>query len=234
MDKDKKDKVIEFNKNAKKSRTNAKIIDKNTQKGNHAKKENIVNTEKKENEKNNVGINNTKGKMSKRNKKILIISSISIIALVMVTLIVVYLANENAREFMDKYLFGKNISEENAEIIEIENENNTSIIGNSKNIGILTNNTLKQYNVNAKEESEINIEINNPIYDYADRYLAIGQKNDSKAYLIKDSKIVWEKELEGKISKISVNKNGYTSIVLTGTAYKTVIELYDTEGNRLT
>ena len=38
MDKDKKDKVIEFNKNAKKSRTNAKIIDKNTQKGNHAKK----------------------------------------------------------------------------------------------------------------------------------------------------------------------------------------------------
>lgn len=234
MDKDKKDKVIEFNKNAKKSRTNAKIIDKNTQKGNHAKKGNIVNTEKKENEKNNVGINNTKGKMSKRNKKILIISSISIIALVMVTLIVVYLANENAREFMDKYLFGKNISEENAEIIEIENENNTSIIGNSKNIGILTNNTLKQYNVNAKEESEINIEINNPIYDYADRYLVIGQKNDSKAYLIKDSKIVWEKELEGKISKISVNKNGYTSIVLTGTAYKTVIELYDTEGNRLT
>ena len=51
MDKDKKDKVIEFNRNAKKSRTNAKIIDKNTQKGNHAKKENIVNTEKKENEK---------------------------------------------------------------------------------------------------------------------------------------------------------------------------------------
>ena len=44
MDKDKKDKVIEFNKNAKKSRTNAKIIDKNTQKGNHAKKENVVNT----------------------------------------------------------------------------------------------------------------------------------------------------------------------------------------------
>ena len=89
MDKDKKDKVIEFNRNAKKSRTNAKTIDKNTPKGNHVKKENIVNTEKKENEKNNVSINNTKGKMSKRNKKILIISSISIIALVMATLIVV-------------------------------------------------------------------------------------------------------------------------------------------------
>lgn len=55
-------------------------------------------------------------------------------------------------------------------------------------------------------ESELNVEINNPISDYKDRYLVIGQKGGNKAYLIKDSKILWEKELEGNISQVSVNK----------------------------
>ena len=134
---------------------------------------------------------------------------------------------------MDKYLFGKNISEENAEVIEMENENGTRVVGNGKLLGVLENNTLKQYNVNAKMESELNVEINNPISDYKDRYLVIGQKGGNKAYLIKDSKILWEKELEGNISQVSVNKNGYTSITLTG-AYRTMVDVYDAGGNKLT
>lgn len=235
MDKEKKNKVINFNKFNK----NVKQNKKNEKTENTKNNTEIMKNEKKIGEKEiiretNANINNPKGKLSSRSKRILIISAVSIILLIIFTLFVVYLANENAREFMDKYLFGKNISEENAEIIEIENENSTSIVGNSKLIGVLTNNSLKQYNVNAKMESEINIEINNPIYDYEDRYLIIGQKDGNKAYLIRDSRVVWEKDVEGNISKISVNRNGYTSIVLTGTAYKTVIELYDAEGNRLT
>lgn len=174
-----------------------------------------------------------KNKMPSKSKKILIISSVSIIALIIIVLTVLYLSSENAREFMDKYFFGKNISEENAEVIEIENENSTSIIGNSKTIGVLTNNSLKQYSVSGRLESELNIEINSSIYDYDDRYLAIGQKDGNKAYLIRDSRIVWEKEVEGNISKVSVNKNGYTSFILTGTSYKTVIDLFDPEGNKL-
>ena len=134
---------------------------------------------------------------------------------------------------MDKYLFGKNISEENAEVIEMENENGTRVVGNGKLLGVLENNILKQYNVNAKMESELNVEINNPISDYKDRYLVIGQKGGNKAYLIKDSKILWEKELEGNISQVSVNKNGYTSITLTG-AYRTMVDVYDAGGNKLT
>ena len=74
------------------------------------------------------------------------------------------------------------------------------VVGNGKLLGVLENNILKQYNVNAKMESELNVEINNPISDYKDRYLVIGQKGGNKAYLIKDSKILWEKELEGNIS----------------------------------
>lgn len=238
MDKEKKNKVInlkKFNENRKKNNSEKLKSNKDNEKIRKEDKQeiNII----KENEMNGQkfnSLNHTKSKLSSKSKRILIISSISIILLIIITLLIIYLANENAREFMDKYLFGKNISEENAEVIEIENENSTSIIGNSKSIGVLTNNSLKQYNANAKLESELNIEINNPISSFSDRYLIIGQKGGNKAYLIKDSKIIWKKDVEGNISKVAVNKNGYTSIVLTGTAYKTVIEVYDTEGNRLT
>lgn len=231
MDKENKNKVINFNKNIKKGKVNTKIVNKDNQKEEY--EEYNVNTVIKDGTKSDININNKKGKLTRRSKRILIISSVSIIALIIVTLIIAYLSSEDAREFMDKYLFGKNITEENAEVIEIENENSTSIIGNSKTIGILTNNSLKQYNANAKMESEINVEINNPIYDFDDKYLIIGQRGGNKAYLIRDSKIIWKKDVEGNISKVSVNRNGYTSIVLTGTAYKTVIEIFDPEGNRI-
>ena len=68
-----KDKIIKFKKNSTRAnKTNIQSID---------NKNLDVKTNKKENYITNNDINNKKGKMSKRNKKILIISSISIIAL---------------------------------------------------------------------------------------------------------------------------------------------------------
>ena len=217
MDKEKKNKVINF-KNFIKSKKNNKNFNNNNNIVKNTNDDLLINEERKGNlkEKGQNNINSETKRLSNKSKRILIISAISIILIIILILVIVYLANENAREFMDKYLFGKNISEENAEVIEMENENGTRVVGNGKLLGVLENNILKQYNVNAKMESELNVEINNPISDYKDRYLVIGQKGGNKAYLIKDSKILWEKELEGNISQVSVNKNGYTSITLTG------------------
>ena len=150
-------------------------------------------------------------KFSAKQKKIIIISSISVICIAIITTVILYLANEQVRDFLDQYLLGKNVSEENAQTIEIENQNSTHVIGYGRNICLLSNNSLKQYNSNARLEAEINVEINNPIYDFNDRYLAIGQKSGNKLYLINDLKIVWQKDVEGNISKISVNQNGYVA-----------------------
>ena len=97
------------------------------------------------------------------------------------------LQNENSS--IDKKLIIKSQREVNSLLTKMENENGTRVVGNGKLLGVLENNILKQYNVNAKMESELNVEINNPISDYKDRYLVIGQKGGNKAYLIKDSKI---------------------------------------------
>ena len=172
-------------------------------------------------------------KFSAKQKKIILISSISVICIAIITTVILYLANEQVRDFLDQYLLGKNVSEENAQTIEIENQNSTHVIGYGRNICLLSNNSLKQYNSNARLEAEINVEINNPIYDFNDRYLAIGQKSGNKLYLINDLKIVWQKDVEGNISKISVNQNGYVSVIVTGTTHKTVIITFDSEGNEL-
>ena len=223
MDKEKKNKVINF-KNFIKSKKNNKNFNNNNNIVKNTNDDLLINEERKGNlkEKGQNNINSETKRLSNKSKRILIISAISIILIIILILVIVYLANENAREFMDKYLFGKNISEENAEVIEMENENGTRVVGNGKLLGVLENNILKQYNVNAKMESELNVEINNPISDYKDRYLVIGQKGGNKAYLIK-----------GNISQVSVNKNGYTSITLTG-AYRTMVDVYDAGGNKLT
>ena len=123
MDKEKKNKVINF-KNFIKSKKNNKNFNNNNNIVKNTNDDLLINEERKGNlkEKGQNNINSETKRLSNKSKRILIISAISIILIIILILVIVYLANENAREFMDKYLFGKNISEENAEVIEMENE----------------------------------------------------------------------------------------------------------------
>ena len=102
-----------------------------------------------------------------------------------------------------------------------------------KKICILAENKLMQYNSSGKLENEIELEINNPVYNINNKYIAISEKNGSKLNLISGSEILWTKDVDGNISKINVNNNGYVSVILTGTAYKSVIATFDNKGNEL-
>ena len=45
--------------------------------------------------------------------------------------------------------------------------------------------------------------------------------------------ILWENTIEGNISEVNVNSNGYVSIVIKNTTYKSVIAFWDVEGTEL-
>ena len=77
------------------------------------------------------------------------------------------------------------------------------------------------------------MEINNPVYGVNNKYIAISEKNSSKINLISGSEILWTQDVGGNISKISVNENGYVSVIITGTTYKSVIIVFDSNGNEL-
>lgn len=176
----------------------------------------------------------TEKKEKRKNaKKARIIMIVTIVLLFVGIVAVVYNANKDFRNFMDKYVLRKNVTEENLPTIEIDYDSNTNIIPYGKYICILAENTLSQYNSSGKKENEVKIEIGNPIYAVEGRYLAIGEKNNQKLYLVAGEHVIWEKNIEGNLAKVSVNKNGYVSAIVTGTTHKSVIVTYDAKGNEL-
>lgn len=166
-------------------------------------------------------------------KKILIIASIITFVILLITSAIIYNTNKDFRNFIDKYIFFKNVTEENVPMIEINYDSNTNVIAFGKYICILAENTLFQYDQSGQKQKEVKIEINTPVYDVEGKYLVIGEKNNQKLYLITGDHVIWEKQVEGNISKVTVNKNGYVSVIVSGTTYKSVIITYDEKGNEL-
>ena len=166
-------------------------------------------------------------------KKIYIIIAMFVLAIIIATMAIIYNSNKNFRNFMDKYIFRKDVTEENVPTIDIDYKSNTNIFTYGKYICILAENTLNEYSASGKKEEEVKIEINNPIYDVEGKYLIIGESNGQKLYLISEDHVIWEKSVDGNLDKVTVNKNGYVSAIVTGTTYKSVIITYDEKGNEL-
>ena len=179
-----------------------------------------------------VDINKVKDR--KINKKKLIITiSIGIFLLIVLITMLLYNANSDVRAFLDQYLFRKNITQEKLDSIILNYDSNISVFAYNKYICVLAENKLIEYNNSGNKVKEIELEISNPVYDVNNKYLAISEKNGSKINLISGTELMWTKEIDGKISRINVNDSGYVGIIITGTSYKSVISVYDNEGNEL-
>ena len=146
-----------------------------------------------------------------------------------------YATEEDFRYMIDKNILKKIVDEESSSVsqIELNQDMNPFIFAYDKYINVLSKNVLNQYNKYGTQVGKINVNISVPVYDTNDKYLALADLNGQKIYMISGSSILWEQNLEGNISKVSINKNGYVSVVVTGTTYKTVIVVIDPEGKIL-
>ena len=181
-----------------------------------------------------IGIDDQDEKLKELNrKKVLITTIISILLIALIIIICVYIANKPFRDFIDKYVLMKNVTENNVTAISIDESESNYVFAYDKYICVFNQNILTAYNSSGKKEYELKIEISNPIIDTNNRFLLIAEKQKQKIYLISGSNIIWENELEGNINRISVNKNGYASVILTGTTYKSTIETFDNTGKEL-
>ncbi len=165
--------------------------------------------------------------------KVLKVSAILIFIILIITIFILYVKNERVRSFFDTYIFRKIINEENVPSIDIENVTNANIFAFSKYIVVLDQNVLNMYNKAGKREHSLDIEISNPIFETSGNYLCIAEKGGQEIYLIENKNIVWQKEIEGEISSINVNKNGYVSVTISGTSYKTVVQTFNSKGDDL-
>ncbi len=166
-------------------------------------------------------------------KKIIIAIIIAIIVITLITITILYINKKEVRTWIDKNIFQKEKTQNNLPSIEIEEDNNSNIYAFNKNIGILNKNNFSIYDNTGKKEKELTIEISKPIFNNNNRYTAIAEEKGQKLYLIADKDILWEREIEGNISQITVNKNGYVAVTIVDTVYKTVVELFDSQGTSL-
>lgn len=177
--------------------------------------------------------NSNKQKTKSKKQKIIQLIIIIMIITLISTIAILYMKNEQFRDFFDKYILKKEVSEENLPEIERYSLKETNIFAYNKYILTLEQNTLKFYNKLAKEEYALNVEISTPIFEAEGNYLCIAEQKGQKIYFISHKDIIWEKEVEGTVTGISVNSNGYVVAIVTGTSYKSVVITYDTKGNEL-
>lgn len=166
-------------------------------------------------------------------KKIIIISVICILIVLITTTIIYYNTDKSFREWMDKNIFRKEVMQDKVATIEVKEIQNSNIYAFNRYIGILNKNKFLIYGSTGNEEKSLDIQITNPIFNSANRFLVIGESKGQKIYLIEDKEIVWEDKIEGNISQVVVNKNGYVAIVTSDSNNKTVIEMRNSEGKRL-
>lgn len=166
-------------------------------------------------------------KKSKINKKkLLIIIAVSLVILLLLILIILYNSVRGYREWVDINIFNKQVYQDSANTIEFQDEN-AKVCAFNNNIGVLSKNQFMIYNSSGNKETSIDMQITNPLFCSSSRYLAVAQKTGKKLYVLEDKKIKWETNVEGEISQVHINKNGYVAVVITGTSYKTVITVFD-------
>lgn len=166
-------------------------------------------------------------------KKIIIIAIVAMIIIAIVAIIVVYYNNEQVREWTDKNIFKKEVTQDNVNSIELNESQSSNIYAFNKYIGVLNKNQFMIYNSTGNEEKKLEIQVSTPVFDSANRFLVLAEKKGKKLYLITDKDITWETEVEGNISQVHVNKNGYVAVVITDTSYKTIITMYNPEGKEM-
>lgn len=172
--------------------------------------------------------------VKKINKKKIIITIFIVILVVAIIITVgLYVSNKQIREWMDKNVFRKEVEQDTAITIELNEEQIENIYAFNKYIGILNQTKFTIYGNTGNKEASLDIQISNPIFSSANRFLAIAENKGQKFYLLEDKNIVWEAELDGNISQIYVNKNGYVAVLITGTSNKTVIKMYNPEGKEM-
>ena len=173
-------------------------------------------------------------KVKKINKKKIIITTVVVIVVVAIIIIVgLYMTNREFRDWMDRNIFRKEIEQDKAITIDFNEALNSNVYAFNKYIGILNQTKFTIYGNTGNKEEELEIQISNPIFSSANRFLAIAENGGQRLYLISDKNISWQAEVDGNISQIFVNKNGYVAVTITGTSHKAVIKTYSPDGKEM-
>ena len=173
---------------------------------------------------------------NRRRNRVIKFTILLIFILIIITTIVltcVYFYNVNFRKWCDEKIINKEVAQSKVKSITINKDENVQVFAYDKYICILRKKTLEFYNRIGSKEGAIEIDITNAEFSAAGRYLAVCEKNGQKICLISGKEKMYENNIEGNITQISVNRNGYLSVVISNTSYKSVVDVFDRNGKEI-
>lgn len=156
-----------------------------------------------------------------------------IVVLSIIVLIVVFFClynfNYSFRQSVNNMLPLQTNTDENAPMINIDQNAINVILGYDEYFAILKQNTITGY-INQEPEFTNNVSITNPIYATKGKYLLIAEKASDTVYLFNGENLIYEKKVGGEITGLTVNKNGYVAVVTKKSGYRSVVTVYNPEG----
>lgn len=158
---------------------------------------------------------------------------IFILAILIVFCVAKYITDDDFRYKIDTNLLKKQVSESNLKNIEIDSDDNPSVFAYDKYITVLSKNTLTEYTSDGNSVAKLDVSISVPLVETNGKYMVIAEKGGQKIYLISGTSILWQNNIEGSITRVNVNRNGYVSVIIQSTIYKSVIIFYDLNGKEL-
>ena len=166
-------------------------------------------------------------------KKLIIFITICTILFLILIASIIYCFNSPFRKFIDIYIFRKEIDSDKLPKIEISSTEDQFFHAYDKYIAILNKKVLYTYNSSGTNIAKNDINISSPIFANKNKFLVIAENKGSNIYLMSGTNIVWQNTIDGNISKVSVNKNGYVSVIVSGTSYKSIVISFDAKGKEL-
>ena len=171
-----------------------------------------------------------KFKEKQKNRRMFKYSLIILIAVFILIITSLYIANKSFKSFIDTYILRREVRETNSNSISIDTDGLSLIYAYDKNIVTYTAGKVVFYDAHGKESGNIEIAFSKPIANSKEKYLVIGDSGAQKICLIGNNELIWQKDVEGKISKVSVNENGYVAVSTTGTTYESMVMIYNNKG----
>ena len=175
--------------------------------------------------------NSNEKKLNKSKILKLIIILILIISISM--LIILYNRNSSVHFFIDKYVFQKYVSEDTLAYISVDPSSNCYYYVYDNKLIVLCQNVLTVYNKSGNNLYTLDIQINKPIFASNGKYLCIAENGGTKAYVISEKNIVWQKDLDGTINNININQNGFVAITIQSGSYQSIILAFNLSGTEL-
>lgn len=144
-----------------------------------------------------------------------------------------YYRNLDFRQWCDENVLKKEIMQEDTKSIELDGDENTKVYSYEKYICVFRKKTLEFYNKMGTQSEKMELDINEAVFTTAGRYMAICENNGQKFYLICGKEKLFESEIEGNITQIKVSRNGYVALVISNTSYKSIVDVFDKDGNEI-